>query len=310
MNDHSYLHSNPAISRRAALFGIASGGLALTLPKVFSAETGRAREFIFFSKPFQSLSFDELGRRAADIGYTGLEFPVRPGGHIQPEAVEDELPQAVETFQKHDLSVPLITTGINQVSKGQYTEKVLRTAAKLGITHFRMAYYKYDFDKPIVDQLKSIEPQIDDLIALSSELGIKPVYQNHSGGNLVGAPLWDIYALIRKHDPSRIGLAYDIGHALVEATQSWRIQFELIRDYIAIPYIKEPAWDTDRNRFEWTPLGTGIIPREYYRLLSDAGINGPFSVHVEYLDIGNPANQPRLWDAFEKDLSTLKKLTQ
>ncbi|MGI6301223.1 MAG: sugar phosphate isomerase/epimerase family protein [Verrucomicrobiota bacterium] len=297
------------VSRRSALGTlITSSGLALALPAVphaGSTEDPKPR-FIFFSKPFQALSFEELAQKAAEIGYDGIEFPVRPGGHIEPAAVADQLPVAVETFRKHGLALPLITTGINRVSQAQQTEQVLRTAAGLGITHFRMAYYKYDLNKPIPAQLDAIRPMLKDLIALSTELGIKPLYQNHSGSDYVGAPLWDLYELFKDYTPNQIGIAYDIGHALIEGTHSWEIQFQLLKSYIDTPYIKAPTWQPDRNRFGWAPLGQGIIPNKYYQLLKTHKIPGPTSIHVEYIETSGPASHPTYWQALTQDLNTIK----
>jgi sugar phosphate isomerase/epimerase len=309
---------NPSISRRDAIRRIASGSLTAALagclPNTIAAQSQDARqpaasdrEFLFFSKPFQSLSFDALGELAAQAGYTGLEFPVRPGGHVEPFAVEEQLPQAIEAFREHGITVPLISTGINEVSDEQATERVLRTAAELGIPRFRMAYYRYDLKQPIAPQLDAFAPKLDALVALADKTGIKPLYQNHSGLRYVGAPVWDIYSLIKGHSPDKIGLAFDIGHAIVEGTKCWPLHFALVQDYLDIAYIKDPQWNAASSSFGWAPLGTGLIPSEYYGMLEKAGFAGPLSIHVEYLDHKDPANHARFRDAIRDDLAALRE---
>lgn len=311
------LNCDKTVSRRDAMIRLARGTLTAALAgSVATTEaadpTGAeppekpSRDLVFFSKPFQSLSFDQLGEMAAQAGYTGLELPVRPGGHIQPEAVQDELPKAVEAFRKHGLTIPLISTGINEVSDAQSTERVLRTAVALGIPRFRMAYYRYDLRRPVAEQLKSFSPKLNDLIAMAAELRIKPLYQNHSGSRYVGAGIWDIYWLLQKHSPEEVGLTFDIGHAIIEGSKCWPLHVALVRDYLDVAYIKDPIWNVQQKQFQWAPLGKGCITHEYFEMLARSGFDGPMSIHVEYFDHNDAANQNHFRAAFRDDLATLR----
>ena len=137
-------------------------------------------------------------------------------------------------------------------------------------------------------------------------MGIKPIYQNHSGSKYVGAPIWDIYWLIQKHSPEKIGMALDIGHTIVEGTKCWPLHVALVRDYIDVAYIKDPVWNAQRSQFEWAPLDKGCVTQEYFDMLAKWGFNGPMNVHVEYLDHNDPANHDRFRAAFRDDLATLR----
>ena len=61
-----------------------------------------------------------------------------------PEEICPLLNTMLTELKKHGLEITVLTSGINEVSEKQRTETVLRTAARLGIKRFRMAYYKYD----------------------------------------------------------------------------------------------------------------------------------------------------------------------
>ncbi len=100
-----------------------------------------------------------------------------------------------------------MTSAINEVSAEQMTEKVLRTAAAAGVKRYRMGYYKYDLGKPIRPQLDEFRPRLKDLVALSRELGIKPIYQNHSGKDYFGGPVWDLCEVLAEFDPAHVGIA-------------------------------------------------------------------------------------------------------
>src|SRR5262245_51748195 len=53
---------------------------------------------------------------AKSAGYETIEWTVRTGGHIPPERVTQELPRVVELTRKAGLSVPIITTAIQDSS--------------------------------------------------------------------------------------------------------------------------------------------------------------------------------------------------
>ena len=135
----------------------------------------KARRFITFTKPFQHLGYEEMAGVIAELGFNGIEAPIRPGGHVLPERIDEDLPKLVSALKKHNLEVTIAASGINAVAAEQRTETVLRALAAHGIGRFRLDYYRYDLDKPIYPQLDEFRPQLRDLINLSREIGIKPV---------------------------------------------------------------------------------------------------------------------------------------
>ena len=154
-----------------------------------------------FIKPLQELSCDAAAEKIAALGFHGIEATVRNKGHVLPERVEEDLPKMVEAFKKRDVKITLMATDTNEANP--FNEKVLRTAASLGIPRYRMSYYKYDLGKALPPQLESFKAPLAELVALNRELGIQGIYQNHSGANYCGATLWDLYytscASIRKN---------------------------------------------------------------------------------------------------------------
>lgn len=294
-------------TRRSFLKSAAAAGLPTVLGSHAFAqkeEKSFPYEFCTFTKPLQHLSYDEVSQIMVDAGFDGVESPIRTGGHIEPEAVADELPKMMESLKKHDLKLTLLTSSINEVSEEQFTESVLREAAAQGVKRFRMAYYKYDLDKPIRPQLDEFRAKLKDLIALTDEIGIKPIYQNHSGKNYFGAPVWDMVEVFSDFDPKQIGIAFDIGHATVEGAKAWPLHFATARPYIDTIYVKEPSWDD--NTLDWGPIGKGVVDKGFYELLKKSEFNGPLSLHVEYLPHKDPKMTPKIIQAIKDDFVTLK----
>ena len=76
---------------------------------------------------------DTPAETVAAIGWDGIECPVRAKGQVLPERVEEDLPKFVEALRKRGKAIHIITTDVKNVAQ-PLTQKVLHTAAKLGIT--------------------------------------------------------------------------------------------------------------------------------------------------------------------------------
>lgn len=292
-------------TRRSFLQSLSATALASALPAV--AETPKSKNTVcFFTKHLQGLSFDDIASLGAEAGFNGVESPIRPKGHIEPEKVVDELPKYIDALKKQGLEMTIMTSGINEVSKEQRTEEVLRTAAKLGVKRFRMNYYKYDLKQPIWDQLQAVRPKIKDLVALCKEIGIQPMFQNHSGKDYFGAPVWDIYSIMREYPAQDFSFAFDILHATCEGGKSWPLEFNLVKDHIGAAYFKDYKWEG--RKLVTCPLGEGQVDPAYGPMLMKSGYSGPISLHLEYLT-GNPKDPAVLKEfreAHVRDFTMLK----
>lgn len=296
---------NPSnLSRRDFVKRTCLAALATTVlpgPGVQAAEPAKLPwKFCAFEKPVLFLNYSETADFYAELGFDGIEAAVRPGGHVLPERVEDDLPKFVEALKQRGLEITVLTSGIGAADQ-PHAEKVLRTAARLGIKRYRMDWWNYDLKRPIQPQLDALRPKLRDLVALNRSLGITGLYQNHAGYGRVGAVLWDIYSLIREYDPRDMALAFDIRHAAVEAGLSWPTLFHLVKEHIGVAYFKDFAWEQDTVKN--VPLGTGRVDRKYAGMLKESGFKGPISLHVEY---GSGTDRKVFAEAFRKDLATLK----
>jgi hypothetical protein len=149
--------------------------------------------FHVFSKMFQppvTRSPEELCALLQSAGVDGVQWTVRPGGHVTPENVSVELPRLVKTASRFGLACESICTAITpdgSLSSSKESEKnaqavnILKVAADCGIRQFRTGYYFYDEKKESFEQsLNRIRKSFAALAALGEETGVKAVYQNHS----------------------------------------------------------------------------------------------------------------------------------
>ena len=300
-------------SRRHFLQSAALGAAGLAL-NVKAAQAKGKHTLCAFTKHLQGLPYEQIADIAAQVGLDGIEAPVRPGGHVEPEKVTEDLPKLIEALKKNNLEMTILTSGINEVTKEQNTEQVLRTAKALGVQRFRMLYYKYDLKKPIQAQLDEWKPKIKDLVQLCSEIGIQPLLQNHSGKDYFGAPIWDAWSLMKDYTPQQWGFAIDAYHTTVEAGLSWPIDTALIGDHIQAIYFKDVKW-VSAGKAEGVPLGTGMVNKDMATTLLKRGFTGPISLHTEYM-VEKGAKKDAVpsaefakasLEAFKRDLAVMKE---
>jgi sugar phosphate isomerase/epimerase len=299
------MNGQSLLSRRQFLTTAAAAAtLCASRESANSAEPARARfKIIAFSKPFQNLNFEETADVVAEVGWDGIECPVRARGHILPERVEDDLPKMVEALKKRNREVSMITTDIRNPSS-PFAEKVLRTASKLGIKRYRLSYWKYSNAQPIAAQLETFRSELRDLAALNRDVGICGGYQNHSGTDYVGAPIWDIYGLIKDLDPKFLGVCFDIGHATLEGGLSWPIEARLMEPHFTAVYVKDFFWKKGPKGWmpEWCPLAEGMVSKTFFQKLKQSAFQGPISQHHEY-ETGTGSQMIR---AMQRDLQVFK----
>lgn len=295
---------NP-FSRRdfLATTALATGALAAAMPSVEAAPAPRF-PIIGFTKPIQKLSHDETAAVAEQVGWHGIELPLRAKGQIEPERVEEELPKMHDALKKRGLVVGIVTTDILNLTT-PHAEKILRTAKALGITRYRLGFMRYRSGLSPLAQLNEFKPALRDLAAMNSSIGVQGGIQNHSGAGMVGCAAWDIFELVRELDPKALGCCFDIGHATLEGGLSWPIDARLLEPFFTCTYVKDFAWERDGKKGfvpKWGPLGDGMVKREYFEWLKKSTYTGPISSHVEYLEGARPEQIAQI----KKDCDTLK----
>lgn len=253
------------------------------------AETRRLKICVF-SKHFQWTDWSETAALAREIGFDGIDFTVRKGGHVLPERVEQDLPRAVEIAHKAGLDVPMITAGIVDV-ESPHAESILRTASALGIHHYRWGGFLYDYARPIDTQISELRARASKLADLNAKYAMSAMYHTHSGPKQFGASIWDIWTVLNGLDPQSVGLNYDIGHATVEGGYGgWINSAHLVQKYMRGVALKDFRWGQNA-RGEWVPqwcaMGRGMVNfRGFFEILKKSDFAGPVQLHFEYPELG------------------------
>lgn len=274
------MHAALSLSRRRALAGLSSIALA---PALVAKETPGVTISVF-SSHLQHLDYEALCRKAADMGFDGVDLTVRPGGHVEPDRVGDDLPRAVEAIRKTGLRTELITTAVSDPNNA-VDRRVLEVAARLGVKQYRMAWFLREEGESPAEKIPFYRSVFDELSHLNKELGLVGSYQNHAGNKFVGASIWELWLMFQDADHQYMGVQYDLRHAVVEGWFSWRAGLNLIHPIIKSVVLKDFNWmnKPDRAAIRNVPLGQGVIPfDEFVSELSAYGVRPPISLHAPY----------------------------
>ncbi len=278
----------------------------MALPRLIS----RPYPICIFSKCLQFLDYRELGDVISELGFDGVDLTVRPGGHIPPEHVKRDLPEAVRTIRRAGVEVPMIATSVNDVDD-PFTEHLLGTAADSGITCYRMGALQFDKQLGVFENLDIHRRKLEKLEKINRKYKIRGGYQNHSGPwGMMGGAVWDLYHVLKDFDPAYIGVQYDIAHATVEGGFSWELALEIITPWINSLAIKDFIWAKEGNKWypKWVPVGKGMVNYEKYLDQINPIISAlPLSLHFEY-DLGGAEHgNPHPTMAPEKIYELLKQ---
>ena len=273
-------------------------------------------EVHIFSKHLQFLNIEMAAQVAAEMGFAGLDLTVRPNGHILPERVQSDLPNAVEAVNRVGLTCKMITTAIAD-AKSSVDKNVITTASSLGIKYYRSNWFTYLDDHSLEDSLQYYSDKLEQLSKLNKEYNLIGCYQNHSGLK-IGASVWEVNKILEHVDPDHFGVQYDIRHAVVEGGRSWPNGVRLMKDRIKTIVLKDFKWGKVNGQWQIinVPIGEGMVDfRKYFQILKEYELAPPVSLHVEY-PIGGAEKgkskieipEEQVFQAMEKDLLTIQKL--
>jgi sugar phosphate isomerase/epimerase len=287
MKTRASIESN-TLSRRGMLASLA--GAAAAIAPVLGNSPGKAADetrgvkICIFSKHLQWLDYKEMAATTAEIGFDGIDLTVRPGGHVEPERVEEDLPRAFEAAKAAHVAIPMMTTAINDASQ-KSTGKILKTASRLGIRFYRLGYFRYNDSADVQKTLSEARSKLGEIARLNQEYGICGDYQNHAGREYFGAPIWDLWEASREVDPRWIGSQFDIRHAVVEGANTWALGFRLLSHRVHTLAMKDFIWQSSEQGWkdENCPLGKGAVDfKAFLKLVKRSGFSGPISLHLEY----------------------------
>ena len=262
---------------------VAAGALAAAAraDTTRAAGSGFSGTLCFFSKHLPELAGPALGRAVKDMGFGGVDLTVRPGGHVVPSRVTEDLPRTAGAIRDAGIDVPMITTAMTSATDPT-AAAVFATAARLNVRLIKLGYWRYAL-ADVRKELADVGRDLAGLAALARDHGVTLGFHNHA--DYVGAAIWDIAPHIDPLDEQAIGYYYDPRHAVVEGGGiGWKTAFGRVAPRLKMVAVKDFYWEKQPAgwRTRNCPLGRdgGLV---VVRAGAGAGgFPGPVSVHFEY----------------------------
>jgi len=293
---------------------LASAAVAFPFKSFSTFKTSSKIKICIFSKQLQWLDYKDMISSVTEMGYDGIDLTVRPGGHVVPERVKEDLPKVVDMANAAGIKIYMITTNIEDATS-PYAESILKTASSLGIQYYRCGGINYKQELDLQSNLDKVKSKFVSLAEMSRTYGMHCDFLNHSA-EVFGAALWDLWLAIKDLDPKYVGSQFDIKHATIDGPFSWPVTLKLLRKYVYTICIRDFKWLGTNNvwQIQPVPLGEGMVDfKKYFSLIKEYDIKGPVSVMCDY-DLGgaqNGANKltipgHEVLRAMKKDLNSLR----
>ena len=251
-----------------------------------------------FTKPWRMLSPEALADLVSEMGYNGVEFPLRDGYQAQPSDALESLPALSGVFASRGLKIYSVASSLD--------EYIFEACALSGVPVIRiMAGYGSEGylqgERRTREVLWNAQP-------LCEKYGVRVGVQQHCG-KMVNNSM-ELRHLLEGLDKRFIGAVWDAAHSAL-AGENPEQGLEILQEYLLMVNFKSAYYKKDtRSGGEWD------IYRPYFATggecqfpwahaaayLRKSGYSGVICMPAEYTDESN------LEEKTAADLVFLKKL--
>ena len=162
-------------------------------------------QLVRFTKFWEDLSVRQLGERARELGYDGLDLAVRDGHALNIDNVTDELPGAVRAWRELGVDCSMISSSTDLIDPDAADAVTLfEAAAAAGVPRIKMGYFKFTPGDSFEELWSMARRRLDGFERLSRRTGVQTLYHTHSG-QCLGSNCAGMRHLLQDYDPVRHG---------------------------------------------------------------------------------------------------------
>jgi len=240
------------------------------------------------SKFFHSLGVSELGAKARELGFDGIDVSVRPGHPVNPANVEAALPRAVAAWRAQGLVCPLATAPVTLVDTAvPEVESLFAGCAAAAVPRVKIGFFPFTPGEDYWGLVETARRALEGFARVGERYGVQTVYQVHSGP-VLGSNCAGLMHLLRGLDPRWVGAYPDLGHLALDG-EDYPMGLAMLGEYLSIVAVKDAyhAPQPEGSEPPYVPrfvkLGRGAVNwRRALGALKDQGVDGAISVHTEY----------------------------
>jgi len=243
--------------------------------------SGAAIELTVFTKPWTE-PLPELARKVRDLGFDGVELPVRPGYQVEPDDVAQALPEAARVLGEEGVRISSVA--------GPADEKTIAACGAAGAPMIRVCE-GIDMGLGYLESERRLRERYDALIPCLEQHGVAIGVQNHCDycvGSAIG-----IMHLIEQYDPAQICAVLDPAHCAVDGEPE-DMAIDICWSHLRLVNFKSafhrrvngPEEVEARYAIHWTTCHhSGFSWAKAVRTLRERGYGGDFCLPAEYTSL-------------------------
>ncbi len=237
--------------------------------------------YTVFTKPWKNKTLPELAKFVADLGFDGVEFPIRPGFQVEPEGISKGLLEAAGIFADHGVRIATLA--------GPTDEVTIAACAEAGVPIIRVCE-KIDLEIGYMASEKKLKEKYDAAIPVLDQHGVAIGVQNHADMNVNNA--MGLLHLIEDYDPKYICAVLDQAHNGLNGEPP-ELAIDIVWSHLKVVNLKSAFWmrtnGPDAPEAEWKKYWTtGRQGLAYWtrtvRELKKRNYAGDICLTAEYTD--------------------------
>lgn len=158
--------------------------------------------FSVFTKPWKNMSIEELGGFVSELGFDGIEFPLREGYQVEPQNAEKDLPNLAKKLDEY---------GVKILSVAATTDEYVFAACEAAGVPIIRIMAGVDRNLGYMGTEKKLKQRFEKLVPLCEKYGVKIGFQHHFG--LMVSNTMEMLHLVEDFDPKYIGIIWDAAHS-------------------------------------------------------------------------------------------------
>lgn len=204
-------------------------------------------DFTLFTKPWK-LPLPELATYVKQLGFDGVELPVRPGYQVEPENVTEGLPEAARILADHGLKIGTVA--------GPTDEKTVAACAEAGVPIIRICV-GIDMELGYMATVAKLQREYDAVQPMLESYGVAIGIQNHC--DLCVCNAMGIRHLIERYDPEQFCAVLDQAHCGLDG-EAPELAIDIVWSHLRVVNLKSAIWQRSNGPeaevAQWRPYWT------------------------------------------------------
>ena len=201
--------------------------------------------FSVFTKPWK-MPVPGLGKFVHDMGFDGIELPVRPGYQVEPEKVKD-LPGVARQLAEFGVEITSVA--------GPTDEATMAACAEAGVPVIRICV-SIEQEGYMASEAR-LQREYDALVPLLDRYGVTLGIQNHCDRCICNA--MGMRHLMEKYDPRHIGAVWDAAHNALNGEDP-EMAIDIVWSHLCMVNLKNAFWrrttGPEAEDVQWRPYWT------------------------------------------------------